>query len=47
MDRLWAELAYLGSRLNWSLESVLDLDHPTRHRVIQEISKTHRQEGSG
>jgi hypothetical protein len=36
-DRLWEEVAYVSYYLHWSLDSILDLEHPVRQRVIQEV----------
>lgn len=41
-DRLWEEVAYVGYYLHWSLDSILDLEHPARQRVIEEVGKIHR-----
>ncbi len=29
--------------LHWSLDSILDLEHPVRRRVIDEVGRIHRQ----
>ena len=42
-SRLWEETAYLASYLHWSLDEILDLEHPVRIRVIEEVSKIHAQ----
>lgn len=36
-DRLWEEIVYIAYYLHWSFDSIIELDHPTRARVIQEI----------
>lgn len=36
-DRLWEEIVYIAYYLHWSFDSILELDHPSRARVIQEI----------
>lgn len=36
-DRLWEEIVYIAYYLHWSFDSILELDHPTRARVIAEI----------
>jgi hypothetical protein len=36
-DRLWEEIVYIAYYLHWSFDSILDLDHPSRARVIEEI----------
>lgn len=37
-DRLWEEIVYIAYHLHWSLDSILELDHQTRARVINEIA---------
>jgi hypothetical protein len=37
-DRLWEEIVYIAYYLHWSFDSILELDHRTRTRVIQEIA---------
>lgn len=45
-DRLWEEVAYIAYYLHWSFDQILDLEHPTRERVVLEIGKIHtRQDG--
>jgi hypothetical protein len=36
-DRLWEEIVYIAYYLHWSFDSILELDHLTRARVIEEI----------
>lgn len=31
---LWGEIAYLAYHLHWDLDSLLDLQHPDRARLI-------------
>lgn len=31
---LWSEIAYLAYHLHWDLDSLLDLQHPDRARLI-------------
>ncbi|WP_198943500.1 DUF6760 family protein [Actinokineospora bangkokensis] len=40
-DRLWAEVVFIAYYLHWSFDSILELDHPTRARVIEEIGAIH------
>ncbi|HEY1918032.1 MAG TPA: DUF6760 family protein [Streptosporangiaceae bacterium] len=40
-DRLWEETAYLAYYLHWTLEEILDLPHPVRIRMIEEVGKIH------
>jgi len=37
-DRLWEEIVYIAYYLHWSFDSILELDHRSRARVIREIS---------
>ena len=46
-DRLWEEVAYVAYYLHWSLDQILDLEHPVRGRVIEEIGNIHQQVGRG
>ena len=36
-DRLFEEVAYVAYYLHWSFDSILDLEHPLRARLIDEI----------
>jgi hypothetical protein len=38
-ERLWEEIVYIAYYLHWSFDSILDLDHASRARVIEEIGK--------
>lgn len=40
-DRLFEEAAYVAYYLHWSLDSILDLEHPMRQRFVEEIGKIH------
>lgn len=40
-DRLWAEVVYVAYYLHWPLADLLDLEHPTRTRIVEEIGKIH------
>jgi hypothetical protein len=42
-DRLWEETAYLAYYLHWPLNEILDLEHPVRARMIEEVGKIHDQ----
>jgi hypothetical protein len=39
VDRLWEEIVYIAYYLHWSFDTILDLDHASRARVIEEIGK--------
>lgn len=34
---LWSEVVRIASRLHWSLDSILDLEHPARRLVLREV----------
>ena len=36
-NRLWAEVVQIAFHLHWSLDSLLDLEHPARQRVLAEV----------
>ncbi|MFF4983945.1 DUF6760 family protein [Streptomyces sp. NPDC001046] len=42
-DRLWEEVVYVAYYLHWSADSVLDLEHPARQRVIEEIGRINQR----
>lgn len=39
-DRLLSEIVFLGRRLHWSLDELLDLDHVMRRRFVAELART-------
>lgn len=44
-DVLYRELAYVAFHFHWSLEELLDLEHPVRRRFVAEISDINRRMG--
>jgi len=38
-ETLMEEVAYVAYYLHWSMESLLDLEHPLRRRVIADIDR--------
>ncbi len=42
-DQLHEEIAYIAYHFHWSLEEILDLEHPTRIRYVEEIAKINRR----
>ena len=38
-DRLFEEVAYVAYYLHWPFDTILDLEHPLRERLIEEIGK--------
>jgi hypothetical protein len=43
-DRLLEEVAYVSYHYHWSLDVVLDLEHPDRHRFIEAVGHLNGQE---
>ncbi|GLY69047.1 hypothetical protein Atai01_56660 [Amycolatopsis taiwanensis] len=46
-DRLYREVGYLAYHLHWSLDDLLDLEHPERLRFVDEVARinTRREQG--
>ncbi len=42
-DRLFEEVAYVAYHFHWSLDSILDLEHPIRRRFVDEIGRIDRR----
>jgi hypothetical protein len=42
-DRLYEEVAYVAYHFHWSLDDILDLEHPVRQRFVTEIAKINRR----
>lgn len=42
-DRLFEEVAYIAYYLHWSFDDILDLEHPLRGRLIDEIGKINQK----
>ena len=42
-DRLFEEIAYVAYHFHWSLNEILDLEHPLRQRFVEEIGRINRQ----
>ena len=37
-QQLWAEVVRVSSQLHWSLDTVLDLEHPVRREVLRHLA---------
>ncbi len=46
-DRVFEEVAYVAYHFHWSLDDLLDLEHPMRRRFVDEIAKINRRISSG
>jgi hypothetical protein len=42
-DRLFEEVAYVAYHFHWSFEEILELEHPTRRRFVEEIASMNRR----
>jgi hypothetical protein len=42
-DRLFEEVAYVAYHFHWSLDDILDLEHPVRRRFVEEIANINRR----
>lgn len=42
-DRLYEEVAYVAYHFHWSLDDILDMEHPTRTRFVEEIGRINRR----
>ena len=38
VDALWEELTYLAYHLHWDLDRLLDLEHPDRQRLVDQVA---------
>lgn len=38
-DELWDEIAYLAYHLHWGLETILDLEHGDRRRMVEAVAE--------
>jgi hypothetical protein len=41
-DNLFEEVAYVAYYLHWSLDEILDLEHPLRQRFVAEVEAINR-----
>lgn len=46
-DRLYEEVAYVAYHFHWSLDAILDLEHPVRRRFVDEIARINRRVAAG
>ena len=46
-DRLYEEVAYVAYHFHWSLDSIVDLEHPVRRRFVEEIGRINRRIAKG
>jgi hypothetical protein len=46
-DRLYQEVAYVAYHFHWSLDDILDLEHPERARYVGEIARINTRISEG
>jgi hypothetical protein len=39
IDRLYEEVSYVAYHFHWPLQDILDLEHPVRHRFMDQIGR--------
>lgn len=44
-DGLYEEIAYVAFHFHWSLDEILDLEHPLRRRFVAQIRRMERDSG--
>ena len=42
-DRLFEEIAYVAYHLHWSFEELLDLEHPVRRTLVENVDQLNRR----
>lgn len=43
IERLYEEVAYVAYHFHWSLDEILDLEHPLRQTFIEQIGSINRR----
>ena len=46
-DRLFEEIAYVAYHLHWSFEELLDLEHPVRRKLVENVDQLNRRAQEG
>ena len=46
-DRLYEEVAYVAYHFHWSLDEILELEHPLRRRFVEEIASINTRLSDG
>ncbi|MDP8969919.1 MAG: hypothetical protein M3N52_05395, partial [Actinomycetota bacterium] len=47
LNDLWKELTYLAYHLHWPLDSLLDLEHSDRVRLLREVAQLNERARAG
>ena len=43
IERLYEEVAYVAYHFHWSLDEILDMEHPLRLRFVEEIGRINKR----
>jgi hypothetical protein len=46
-NRIYEEVAYVAYYFHWSLDGILELEHPVRRRFVEEIGRINRSLSGG
>lgn len=46
-DRLYEEVAYVAFHFHWSLDEILEMEHPLRQRFVEEIGRINQRLSDG
>jgi len=46
-DRLFEEVAYVAYHFHWSLDEILDLEHPVRRNFLDQIASINLRASDG
>ncbi|HEX9968958.1 MAG TPA: DUF6760 family protein [Acidimicrobiales bacterium] len=46
-DRLYEEVAYVAYHFHWSLDEILEMEHPLRRRFVEEIGRINTRLSDG
>lgn len=46
-ERLYEEVTYVAYYLHWTLDTILDMEHPLRQRFVEEIGRIHTSMSDG
>lgn len=38
-EQVWDDVTYLAYHLHWELDTILDLEHPDRRRIVAGVSQ--------
>ena len=46
-ERLYEEVAYVAYHFHWSLDEILEMEHPLRQRFVEEIGRINQRLSDG